>query len=137
MMHPETAKSRRPSMIGILVVSSQATLRKGLVMRLDLEPDMQVLGEAADAELAAMLAESLQPDVVLLDVDAIEMDAFALLERLSTLTPHSAVVLLGLYDNEPAHLHPQTAGVAAFASKREMDTALVSIVRQVHLPRLD
>src|SRR5512143_4314727 len=54
-------------MIRLLIVDDQPAVRKGLQMRLAVEPDLSVVGEASDGEVAVELAQALGPDIVLMD----------------------------------------------------------------------
>jgi len=61
-------------MIRVLLVDDQQVVRRGLGLRLHLEPDMHVVGEARSGKEALTLAQALAPDVVLMDVEMPEMD---------------------------------------------------------------
>jgi DNA-binding NarL/FixJ family response regulator len=60
--------------IRLLLVDNQPAVRRGLRMRFVLEPDLEVIGEAGDATEAISLAQTLGPDVVLMDVDMSGID---------------------------------------------------------------
>ena len=60
--------------IRLLLVDNQPAVRRGLRMRFALEPDLEVIGEAGDATEAISLAQTLGPDVVLMDVDMSGID---------------------------------------------------------------
>ena len=60
--------------IRLLLVDDQPSVRRGLRMRFALEPDLEVIGEAGDATEAISLAQTLGPDVVLMDVDMSGID---------------------------------------------------------------
>ena len=60
--------------IRLLLVDWQRAVRRGLKMRFALEPDLEVIGEAGDATEAISLAQTLGPDVVLMDVDMSGID---------------------------------------------------------------
>jgi DNA-binding NarL/FixJ family response regulator len=68
--------------IGVLVVDDQALVRTGFRLILEIEPDLDVMGEAADGEEAIALAATLQPDVVLMDVRMPGIDGIAATERI-------------------------------------------------------
>jgi two-component system response regulator NreC len=116
-------------MIKILVVDDQPSVREGLRMRLALEPDMRVVGEAADGPQALRLAGQLNPQVVILDVELPRMDGIAVAGTLSRLVPRSAVVIHSLHDNIPLRERARSAGAAAFVSKLAGDAALLAAIR--------
>ncbi|HEY9596543.1 MAG TPA: response regulator transcription factor, partial [Cyanophyceae cyanobacterium] len=55
-------------MIRVLLVDDQSLIRQGLKALLELEPDLQVVGEAENGQSAIALVETLQPNVVLMDI---------------------------------------------------------------------
>ena len=62
--------SESPAPIGVLVVDDHPLLRDGLAALLGAQPDLRLLGEAADGEEAIACYQQLRPDVVLMDLDA-------------------------------------------------------------------
>jgi len=77
-------------MIRVLLVDDQTAIRRGLRMRLALEDDLIVVGEAADGPAALALAPELQPDVVLLDVQMPGMDGIDTAHALRTVVKAAA-----------------------------------------------
>jgi DNA-binding NarL/FixJ family response regulator len=63
--------------IGVLIVDDQALVRAGFRMILEIEPDLQVVGEAADGDQAVAQVAALGPDVVLMDVRMPREDGIA------------------------------------------------------------
>lgn len=115
----------------IVLVDDQATVRRGLRMRLTLEPDVEVVGEAESGEAALRLVRSLSPDVVLMDVEMPGMDGIAATAALRATAPHVAVVILSLYDDARTQMRAREAGAAAFVAKHEAKTALLATIRRV------
>jgi CheY-like chemotaxis protein len=101
--------------IRLLVVDCQPAVRRGLKMRLGLEEDLEVVGEAGDADGAIPLARALRPDVVLSDVGM--PGGIATTEALRA-APHGAVVVFTLCDDSAARERAGEAGVAAFVVRR-------------------
>ena len=83
-------KTDKVHMIRVILVDDQITVRHGLRMRLMLEPDMLVVGEAGDGQEALHLALSLSPDVVLMDIEMPGMDGIAATEAMKAQAPQSA-----------------------------------------------
>ena len=68
--------------VRVVVVDDQSTIRLGLRMILDNEPDVTVVGEAGDGETAVTMARALRPDVVLMDVRMPRLDGIEATARL-------------------------------------------------------
>ncbi len=115
--------------IQILVVDDQPAIRRGLRMWLALEPDLTVVGEAANGLEALRLADRLRPDVIVMDVEMPHMDGLAATEALRTIAPGAAVVILSLYDNPAVRARASEAG-AAFVLKQAGAEALVAAIRR-------
>src|SRR5512137_2901023 len=86
-------------MIRLLIVDDQPAVRRGLQMRLAVEPDLSVVGEAADGEAALALAQEVCPDVVLMDVEMPHMDGIAAANALRRICPDISVIMLSIHDD--------------------------------------
>ena len=86
-------------------------------MRLAAERDLQVLGEACDAESAVQLAVDLCPDVVLVDIEMLHMDGLIIVNRIHTQCPDAHIVTLSMYDDRQTRESARIAGAAAFVGK--------------------
>jgi DNA-binding NarL/FixJ family response regulator len=100
-------------------------------MRLELEPDMSVVGEAGSGEEAISLAQALHPDVVLMDVRMPGTDGVSATETLRATVSQSAIVILSLYDDAETQARAEAAGAAAFVAKHQMRAKLLATVRRV------
>jgi DNA-binding NarL/FixJ family response regulator len=117
-------------MIRLLLVDDQPVVRKGLRMRLTMEPDITVVGEASTGEEALVLVQSLAPDIVLMDVEMPGMDGITTTEVLRSRIPQSAVVMLSIYDDVLTRARAQAAGAAGFVEKRGAIEVLLTTIRQ-------
>jgi DNA-binding NarL/FixJ family response regulator len=117
-------------MIRVLLVDDQAIVRRGLRVRFRLEPDLQVVGEANSGTEALTLAQTLRPDVVLMDVEMPEMDGIAATAALRRVVPQSAVVILSIFNDTQTRGRAQAAGAVAFVEKRGETETLLSAIRQ-------
>ncbi len=117
-------------MIRLLLVDDQPAVRRGLLMRLHLEPDIQIVGEASTGREALRLAQSLAPDVVLMDVEMPEMDGIEATAALRLAVSQSAVVILSIHDDEQTRGRAQAAGAVAFVEKRGATDSLLAAIRQ-------
>jgi DNA-binding NarL/FixJ family response regulator len=115
-------------MIRLVLVDDQAAVRQGLRMRLLLEPDMAVVGEASNGKEALALVQQLCPDVVLMDIEMPEMDGISATALLRTIAPKSVVVMLSIHDESMTRAQALRAGARAFVEKRgSMEALLISI----------
>jgi DNA-binding NarL/FixJ family response regulator len=100
-------------------------------MLLTAEPDIQVVGEASDGEGALSLAQTLNPDVVLMDVEMPRADGIAAAQALHAVCPRVAVIMLSIYDDAMTQALAQKAGAAAFVPKSIPADMLLAAIRQV------
>jgi DNA-binding NarL/FixJ family response regulator len=117
-------------MIRVLLVDDQPTVRRGLLMLLHLEPDIQIVGEASIGREALRLALSLAPDVVLMDVEMPGMDGIEATAALRLAISQSAVVILSIHTDRQTRLRAQAAGAVAFVEKGGTTDTLLSAIRQ-------
>jgi two-component system response regulator DesR len=117
-------------MIKLLLLDNQAQVRRGLQMRLHLEPDMKVVGETDNGATALILIQELQPDVVLLDLEMPGLDGLATLASLNGIGWPGAIVVLSLHDDKATLKRVLSAGAAAFVSKQAGDMPLLAAIRR-------
>ena len=117
-------------MIRLLLVDDEPAVRKGLHMRLAAEPDFEVVGEAGDGETAVALAQTLRPDVILMDIAMPAKNGITATEELHTIFPQIAVIVLSMYDDASTQERAKQAGAAAFIPKRVPTDRLMAMIRQ-------
>ena len=118
-------------MIKILIVDEEASIRRGLRMRLNVETDFFVVGETGDGWEALRLVRELQPDVIVTGIRLSGMDGFTLTERLHRDFQNCSVVVLSLYDDQPNRERALKAGASAFVSKQKPDGELIEAIRSI------
>ena len=118
------------NMIRVLLVDDQPAVLRGLRLRFQLEPDMQVVGEASTGREALTLAQALTPDVVLLDIEMPGMDGIEATAALRTVVPQSAIVILSIHTDRQTRMRAQAAGAVAFVEKRGTTDTLLAAIRQ-------
>jgi DNA-binding NarL/FixJ family response regulator len=121
-------------MITVLVVDDQPAVRAGLKMRLALEPDLSVVGEAGNGFEALDLAKTLNPDVVLMDIEMPGLDGISATSSLCACDPCPAVIVLTLYDSHEMRERALAAGATAFVGKQDVCETLLTAVREAARP---
>lgn len=119
-------------MIKLFLVDDQPSVCTGLRLRLAIEPDLVVVGEANDGATALALAPTVQPDVALIDVEMPEMDGLTLTARLRQVFPQCPVVILTLHDDAGTRERAWAAGAAAFVAKQAGVVPLLAALRNVY-----
>jgi DNA-binding NarL/FixJ family response regulator len=115
--------------IRILLVDDQSSVRRGLAMRLQLEPDITVVGEAADGNAAVEAAQTLEPDVLVMDYEMPGMDGIQTTQTLTDLGSASRVVMLSIHDNPTVKQAAAGAGVHTFVAKHQPSETLLAAIR--------
>jgi DNA-binding NarL/FixJ family response regulator len=118
-------------MITVLLVNDEAIVREGLRMRLALEQDITIAGEASTGAEALEQVQRLQPDIVLMDLVLPDMDGITAIAALRTAQATSAVVILSLQDDVTIRARAQAAGAAAFVGKHEGVKIVLTVIRHV------
>jgi DNA-binding NarL/FixJ family response regulator len=117
--------------IRVLVVDDHAVVRTGLRRVLDAEPDIETVGEAADAERAVFEAIETAPDVVLLDVMMPGKTGIEGLPALLQAVPAAKVLVLSMQDDPRYVREAFAAGASGYVLKEAADTEVVGAVRAV------
>ncbi len=118
-------------MIGVLIADDHAVVRQGLRTFLELQPDIEVLGEAADGEQALAQAAALQPDVVLMDLVMPKLAGVEAIERLRAGGSTARVIVLTSFLDEDTILPAVRAGAAGYLLKDVEPAQLVEAIRTV------
>jgi DNA-binding NarL/FixJ family response regulator len=121
-------------MIRLILADDEPNVRRALKMRLELEPDLAVAGEARDGLMAVAMCEGVQPDVVVMDVSMPCLDGIEAAARIRTVAPATRVVVLTLHDDPATRLRAATAGTAGFVCKHDPPEILIDAIRQAAQP---
>ncbi|MBA8793092.1 two-component system response regulator DesR [Friedmanniella endophytica] len=120
-------------MISVLLVDDQAMIRQAFAALLGLEPDLEVAGQAADAETAVRLAAETRPDVVLMDVQlGAGADGIAATTEILRIHPPARVIILTTF-GRPGYLRrAMESGAVGYMVKDAPADQLVEGIRRVH-----
>lgn len=118
--------------IRVLIADDHAVLRAGLRMLIEAQPDMKVVGEAANGPEAVSQVRDIESDVVLLDLSMPGLPATATIERLVRLDRSPRILVLTMHD-DPAYLGSALqAGASGYIVKKAADVELLNAIRVVH-----
>lgn len=118
--------------IRVLLVDDQRLMREGLRTLLELEPDLQVVGEAATGEEAVALYAEVQPDVVLMDVRMPGMDGVEATRRIHQRQPQARIIILTTFDDDEYIFEGLRAGARGYLLKATSGEELAAAVRTVY-----
>jgi DNA-binding NarL/FixJ family response regulator len=117
--------------IRIVLVEDQTLMRQGLKTILDLEPGMQVIGEAANGKAGLRLALELRPDVIMMDVQMPEMDGVEATAAICAVWPEARVIILTTFDRDDYVFQGIRAGAMGYLLKDTPAENLVQTIRTV------
>jgi DNA-binding NarL/FixJ family response regulator len=117
--------------ISVLIVDDHPLFLQGLRKVLGAERDIVIVGAATDGEQALQMAQTLIPDVVLLDINLPSMNGMQVARQLKADLPSVAVIMLTAYHDENQVFHAVRAGASAYYPKDVTVDKLVSAIREV------
>ncbi|GII65947.1 DNA-binding response regulator [Sphaerisporangium krabiense] len=118
-------------MIRVILAEDQAMVRGALASLLGLEPDIEVVGEAATGEEAVAVAVAARPDIALLDIEMPVLDGIAAAARILGQAPGCRVMILTTF-GRPGYLRrAMEAGASAFLVKDSPAKELAAAIRRV------
>jgi DNA-binding NarL/FixJ family response regulator len=122
---------RRAGKTRVVIVDGHTLFRRGVRNILELEGDIEVVGEAGTGREALATVEELTPDVVLMDLGLPSPNGIETTQRLKRELPHTGVIVLASNDDEDQLFDAIKAGAAAYVLKDIDPTDLIAIIRRV------
>jgi DNA-binding NarL/FixJ family response regulator len=113
----------------ILLADDHVTVRHGLRLLIDGEPDMKVVAEASDGETAIRSALSLKPDVIVMDISMPGMTGLVATRKLKQLQPDAVIVTLTRHGDDAYLQELLRAGVAGYVLKQSAPAELLQAIR--------
>ena len=117
--------------IKILLADDHTIVRQGLKLILSSQPDLEVVGEAANGKEAVEQAQKLRPDIVLLDVAMPELNGIEATRRMMEENPRLRILVLSMHKEAVYVREILKAGARGYLLKDVIDTELLNAVRSV------
>jgi DNA-binding NarL/FixJ family response regulator len=115
----------------ILIADDHSTVRQGLKLLIDSQPDMSVVGEAANGEGVIEQAAALRPDLVVMDISMPGMNGLVATRTLKRLQPAVAIVALTRHEDETYLESVIRAGASGYVLKQSAPTEFLQAIRAV------
>jgi DNA-binding NarL/FixJ family response regulator len=117
-------------MIRVVIADDHALIREGLTKLLELEEDIEVLGEAGDGQGAINLARQYRPDVILMDINMPYTDGILATKVIKKELPRTKIIALTVYEDDQV-VEMVKAGVSAYILKDVAAQELMTTIRKV------
>ena len=121
-----------PAAIRILIADDHVTVREGLAAIIGRQPDMAVIGEAANGEMAVELWLQHRPDVTLVDMRMPGLDGVDTIEHIRRKDPRARVLVLTTFDTDNEILRAIKAGAKGYLLKDAPRDELLGYIRRIH-----
>ena len=118
--------------IRVLVVDDHAIIREGLRVMLGNQPDMEVVGVAANGREAIRLVDEKEPDVAVIDISMPELNGIEAISQMLPRHPHIKVIVLSIHETKPYVHRALKAGARGYLIKETAGLEVVDAVRAVY-----
>lgn len=125
------ASDTNPSLLRLLIVDDQPLIRRGLAMMLATEPDIEIVGQAADGLEAIEQALATQPDIVVMDLQMPRASGIVATREITAKLPATRVVVLTTYDYDELVFEAICAGAQAYLLKDASEADVLETLRAV------
>jgi CheY-like chemotaxis protein len=115
----------------VLVADDHQLFREGMIHLLSQEPDLKVIGEAADGQEAVEFARKLKPDILILDVSMPKMNGVHVAAQISRELPQTRIIGLSMHEDKDMAKAMRIAGAAAYLTKGGSSETLLDVVRSL------
>ncbi len=121
--------------IRILVVDDHAALREGVAAMCAREPDIQIIGEAADGDAAIAAYHALRPDIMLLDLMMPVRGGLEVIEEVRRTVANARIIVLTTYEGDAQAMRALKAGASGYLLKSSLRKEMLDAIRAVHAGR--
>ncbi|WP_314301513.1 response regulator transcription factor [Kocuria palustris] len=117
-------------LLSVLIADDEPVVRETMSIYVNSAPDMQVVGTAADGRAAVQMAETLSPDIILMDIQMPRVDGVEAVAEVLRLLPHTHVVMITTFTSREAVVPALRAGALGYVLKSDPPERLLSAVRE-------
>lgn len=117
-------------LLSVLIADDEAVVRETISIYVNSAPDMQVVGTAADGRAAMQMAETLRPDIILMDIQMPRVDGVEAVAEVLRLLPRTHVVMITTFTSREAVVPALRAGALGYVLKSDPPERLLSAVRE-------
>lgn len=117
------------SPIRVVLADDHTLIRAGLRMVVEAQPDLKVIGEAADGREAVALAEKMKPDIAVMDIGMPSLNGIEACRQIREMLPDTQVVMLSMHSDEGYVLRALKAGAKAYLLKDSAEADLALAIR--------
>jgi len=125
-------ETTKPKSIRVVLVDDQTMIRQGLGYVIQMQPDMEVIGEASDGDEAIKLVGVLSPDVVLMDVQMPNKSGIDATREIMRLHPSIKVLILTTFDNHNYVVDGIRAGAVGYMLKDADSQEMLDLIRRAY-----
>ncbi len=120
------------SKIRVLVADDHTIVREGVRLLLDAQPDIEVVGEAADGLQAVKLIRQFRPDLVVMDIQMPNLNGLEATREIKREFPQIQILALTMYESDEYFFQVLNAGASGYVLKKAASADLLSAIRAVH-----
>ena len=118
--------------VRVFIADDHGVVREGLRAMVESQPDLEVVGEAADGQAAVDGVGELEPDVAVMDIAMPEMDGIEAASEIRKKAPAARIVLLSMHATSEHLFRALQAGVAGYVLKEAAGSELIKAIRAAH-----
>ncbi len=130
--YPQQRVSDEQERIRVMLVDDHEVVRRGLRGFLELQPDIEVVGEAGDGEIGSRMAVQLEPDVVLMDLLMPNMDGLTAIGRIKQANPGIEIIAVTSFIEEEKVTTALEAGASGYLLKDADAEEVAAAIRAAH-----
>lgn len=118
--------------IRVFLCDGHLLFRHGVKNLLELEKDIQIVGQASNGQEALNLLKKTRPDVILMDIEMSEMDGITATSKIKRISPHTNIVILTDYADDPHIFEAIKAGAMGYLLKNASIGEVVEAIHRVY-----